>query len=415
MILDIFYNVVEIIFLAIIVSYYFLLFKKKNIETGNDKFNKITILIPARNEEKYVAETIDSALNAKFNGKKEIILIDDASTDKTYCIAKKFPIKVIRNSKHEGKAYSLNLGLTKAHGGLIAVIDADSVIQKDAIIQAEKYLASEKVAGVTSIIKVKNSTSFIGMWLNIEQLYNSLIRNFMSKIDANISTPGPLSIYKKKELLAVGGFETKMYLEDIDIAVKLIRSGKKIAVSENSIAETNMPHSLKGFIKQRTRFARGWIHILKRHFQLNNSIIDIYTLPMALFWYIQAIVMSIFISFQIISGYYIYFFLKNIVFSWEVVRYFFEWLSIVGVIKWTYNILIGSIHLNFFTFIALMATLLSYPLYLIAIFKYDKINIYHLFPLFFMFPYWFIIMIIYIFNIPEWFVKDRINRWEKIN
>jgi cellulose synthase/poly-beta-1,6-N-acetylglucosamine synthase-like glycosyltransferase len=392
------------------------LFKRKKIPRGNQKYKKISILIPARNEARFIKDTIESALRAKFNGEKEIILIDDSSTDNTYKIAKKYPITILKTKTHSGKALSLNLGLSRAKGDLIAVMDADSVIHEDALLHAYKYLKSKEIVGVTSTIKVKNRKNFLGMWLHIEQLYNSLLRSFFSKINANIVTPGPLSIYKKKALLNVGRFQTKGYSEDVDIAVKLIRTGKRIDVSEISIAETNMPVSIKGFIKQRTRFAKGWVHILKRHLQLNKTTIDLYSFPMVLFWFVQAVIMAIFISSQIFSGYITYFLSKGTIINFYVVNYFFEWFSIIGIVKWIYNIVIGNTVLDFFSFIGLITTLLSYPLYVLAILKYDKkIDLYHLLPLVFMFPYWFLIMIIYILNIGEWFSDYKLNKWEKTN
>jgi len=414
--LEIITRVVEIFFLLILLSYYYLFFKKPAKHKGKQKFSSISILIPARNEEKFIADAITSALNVKFKGKKEIIVIDDNSTDKTSKIAKNFPVKLIRMKKHSGKATGLNYALKKATGELIAIIDADSVIDDKAILEALSYLKSEEVAGVTSTIKVNNRKKFLGMWLHIEQLYNSLLRSFFSKINANIVTPGPLSIYKKKELLIVGGFSTKGYSEDVDVTVKLIRHNKKIAVSEKSISKTNMPVSIKGFLKQRTRFAKGWIHIFKKHLSANKTIIDLYSLPLALFSFVQAVILAMFISTQLFSGYIEYFFSKGVILNFHVLNFFLGWFSIVGIINWIYNILIGAVVLDLFGYIGLFTTLLSYPLYFVAIFKYDKkIDFYHIIPLFFMFPFWFIIMIIYVLNIPEWFSKYKLNRWEKTN
>ncbi len=423
--------IVEWVFLIIIISYYFLMLKKHKRLTGKPKFKGITILIPARNEERYLKQTLQAVVNARFQGLKQVIVINDASTDNTLSIAKEFKkrfekrlankkasteILILNNKKHSGKANSLNQGLKHAKHELVAVVDADSVIHKNALQSIAKYFADKKVAGVCAIVKVKNRKKIIGMWLHIEQLYNNLLRSFFSKINANITTPGPLSVYKKQALLEVKGFGSEGFLEDVDIAVKLVRKGFKVLVAEDAVTETNMPVSVKGFLKQRTRFARGWIHVLKKHLRLGRHVIDYYTLPLAIFWYVQALVMGFFISSQIITGYVKYFLLKNMVFNLQVLKYFFEWFSIVGVAKWVYGIIIGSVPLTHYNLVSLMATLLSYPLYFIAIAKYDKkLDVLHVIPLSFMFPYWFVIMIIYVINIPELFKPVRLNKWEKVN
>jgi len=407
-------TIITSLFLLIILSYYYLLlFKRKKVVVSRKKFSSITIIIPAHNEERYIAQTIKSVMKADFDGKKEIILVDDGSKDKTYQIAKQFPIRIIR-TKHRGKSKSINKALSIAKGELIAIVDGDSIIHKNALIEAIKYIKPKDVAAVCSTVKVKNKNTFLGIWLHIEQLYNSLLRGLFSKVNVNIVAPGPLSVYKKKCLKEINGFETKGYSEDVDVAVRLIKAGYKVECAEKSISETNMPVDIKGFIRQRTRFSKGWINILKRHLRLNHTFMQIYTLPLALFWYLQALIMGIITIYNLISGYITYFVSKGVWISLPVIRFFFEWFSIIGIIKWFIRIITGTSPLTIIALISLSASLLVYPLYLIAIIKYDKrIDLGHIIALFFMFPFWLTIMIFYIINIKEVFNKHQKNIWNK--
>ena len=254
------------------------------------------------------------------------------------------------------------------------------------------------------------------MWLNIEQLYNSLMRSIFSKINANIVTPGPLSIYRKSALEKLKGFSEKGFSEDVDIAVRLIRNGYRIGFNENAVAMTNMPYTARGFLKQRSRFARGWVDIFKKHLQLNSTIIDIYSLPLALFTYVQGVIFGAITLYTIITGYLIYFVAQGIYINFVVLRYFTEWLSVIGTIRWIIDILHGNTPLTFIGFISLITFLLSYPLYIVSIIRFDrKLSIRHIFPLMFMPPFWLVIMTIYIVNLPECFRKHQQNVWEKIN
>lgn len=406
-------TIITFIFLLAILSYYVLLFMKQKKPKQVHKFSSITIIIPAHNEEEYIAEAIESVIKAQFYGKKQIIIVDDGSIDKTYKIASKYKgAKVIR-TKHSGKSNSLNKALSYAKGDLIAVVDGDSCINKDALKIMTKEVERKNVVAVTGIVKVRNRNKFICMWVHIEQLYNSLMRLLLSKIHANIVTPGPLSMYRRKNVMEVGGFSTKGFSEDIDITIKLIRKGYKIGFAEKAVAETNMPYDVKGFLRQRTRFARGILNIFKRHMQLNKTIIDIYTLPLFLFAYIQAIIMGSFIIYQIVSGYFTYFFSKAIYFNFEVLKFFFEWFSIVGFAKWFFGIFSGHTPLTFVAVIGIVSTLLSYPLFFLAIIKFDrKFDLRHLIAIFFMFPFWLLIMIIYILMAPDCFRKQY-NIWKK--
>jgi cellulose synthase/poly-beta-1,6-N-acetylglucosamine synthase-like glycosyltransferase len=416
-------NAITAIFLLVIFAYYYLLlFKKQKLAKAAKKFSGISIIIPAHNEEKYLADTLRAVLDADFPGKKEVIVVDDGSQDKTYIIAKEFvkrfpaqaqAVKIIRTT-HSGKSNSINKALKLAKYELVAVVDADSVIQEDSLLQAIKYLGDKKVAAVCSTVKVKNRKTFLGMWLHIEQLYNSLLRSLYSRVNVNIVAPGPLSIYKKKCLEEINGFGTKGYSEDVDVALRLIKAGYLIECSEQSVSETNMPVNPKGFARQRTRFARGWINIMKRHLRLDHTFMQIFTLPLAFFGYLQAVIMGLITLYNLVSGYITYFVSKGVWMSVGVLSFFFDWFSILGIIKWFIRIIAGTAPLTLFDIIGLSASLLVYPLYLLAIIRYDKkITIWHVIPLFFMFPFWLIIMIFYLLNIGEVFNKHQANIWTK--
>ncbi len=422
-ILAILANIITIIFFLVVLSYYILIFiKPKNKKVGRTG-KSITIIIPAYNEEKYIKNCISATIKADFNGQKDIIVVDDGSRDKTILEIKKaiqgkpnnVSVKLIK-LKHGGKSNAINTALKYANSDLIAIVDADSIIAKDSLIELAKVLSPKEYAGACGVIKLKNKKKFISLWVHIEQLYNSLIRMLFSKIHANIVTPGPLSMYKRKALESIGGFSTKGFSEDVDVTIRLIRKGYKIAFSEKSITETNMPYTIKGFIMQRTRFAKGWLNIFKKHMRIRNTIIDIYSLPLMLFTYMQGVIMGIVTIYNIIHGYILYFSSKEIIFSGEVLRYFLEWFSIAGVIRWITNIINGSTELSVLVAISIIVTLLTYPLFLIAIIKYEKkLTLRHLIPLLFMSPFWLVIMIIYIINLPEYFKKHQYNIWEKCN
>ena len=406
--------IITLIFLVVTVSYYILLFIPGKISGKKQKFSSITIIIPAHNEEDYIEDAIDSVIVAEFHGKKEIIVVDDGSTDATSQKIRKYKNVKLIQTGHSGKSASINKALFAAKGDLIAIVDGDSCISKNSLEEMSLMLSNDKTAGVCCVVKVKNHHKFVCMWLHIEQIYSSLIRSLFSKINANIVTPGPLSMYKRKELIEIGGFSTNGLSEDIDIAIRLIRKGYKIEFCESAVAETNMPYKIKDFLRQRFRFARGMTNIFKRHLKVNKTAIDIYTLPIFLFSYVQGVIMGIFIIYQMVSGYFVYFASKGIFLSFGVVRFFFEWLSIVGFVRWASSIFSGATPLTLITLMGIISTFLTYPLYLFAIIKYDKkITIWHIIPLCFMFPFWLFIMLVYTIAIPEYFKKEQYNIWHK--
>lgn len=408
-------NIVTAFFLMVIVSYYILIFIKPRKVNKEKSFSSISVIITAHNEESYIKEAIESVKAAEFKGNKEIIIVDDGSNDKTAEISSEYiskNIKLLRTS-HNGKSASINKALRIAKGELIAIVDGDSYVHKDALMEIIKKLEGKNVVGASGVIKVKNRNKFICGWLHVEQVYYSLIRLLITKINANITTPGPLSVYRKKELIEVGGFSTEGFAEDADITIRLIRKGYKIEFAEKAIVETNMPHQFKWFFRQRSRFARGTINILKRHMKANTKMIDIYTLPILLFSYAQAVIMGLWILYQILSGYVVYFVSKGAYFNIYVLKFFFEWFSIIGTVRWLINVFSSQTSLNLTTIIGVLSSLLTYPLLFLALYKFDKLSIRNLLTVFFMFPFWLLVMGIYTISLPEYFRKRQYNIWKK--
>lgn len=100
------------------------------------KHPKISVVMPAFNTEKFIKEAIESVLNQTFSD-WELIIVDDASTDSTYFIAKEYAekddrIKLTRLSENSGAAQiPRHKAISMAHGDWILGLDSDDYVEKD--------------------------------------------------------------------------------------------------------------------------------------------------------------------------------------------------------------------------------------------------------------------------------------------
>jgi glycosyltransferase involved in cell wall biosynthesis len=94
----------------------------------------VSILIPAYNAEEWIAETLQSAVAQTWQP-KEIIVVDDGSTDRTLAIARKFELQGVRvvANEHVGAAATRNKALSLSRGEYIQYLDADDLLAPDKI------------------------------------------------------------------------------------------------------------------------------------------------------------------------------------------------------------------------------------------------------------------------------------------
>lgn len=93
----------------------------------------LSIIMPVYNTERYISETIESLLNQTFND-FELIVVDDACTDKSIEIVKSFDdprIRILTNESNKGIVYSRNRGNSESLGKFIAPFDSDDIALPD--------------------------------------------------------------------------------------------------------------------------------------------------------------------------------------------------------------------------------------------------------------------------------------------
>ena len=94
----------------------------------------VSILIPAFNAEPWIAETIQSALGQTWQ-QKEIVVVDDGSTDQTLAIARKFASEklTITTQPNQGAAATRNKAFSLSQGDYVQWLDADDLLAPDKV------------------------------------------------------------------------------------------------------------------------------------------------------------------------------------------------------------------------------------------------------------------------------------------
>ena len=233
--------------------------KKKQLFT-DDELPKVTVIIPAFNEEKSIARTIESITKSNYpKNKFEIIVIDDGSKDKTLEIAKKYKSKLVKvyTKKNGGKGTALNLAIEKCTGDIIFSMDADTFVAPHSVKEMVRYFKTPDVMSVTPSMLIHKPKGALQRIQQAEYLFGLFIRKAFSSVNAIHVTPGAFSAYRKSFFDKYGAYDEDNITEDLEMSLRIQHKGYAIQYSAESPAYTIAPNKFKPLMIQRRRWYTG--------------------------------------------------------------------------------------------------------------------------------------------------------------
>ena len=275
---------------------------------------KITILVPAYNEEVAIGEATSQLLSLTYPN-LEVVVVNDGSRDgtmeqlqQTFSLSPVLPVfrkmvetKPVRQlyrSPHDerlvvvdkdngGKADALNAALNVASGDLVCAIDADTIVAPDALQQmVAPFLASRRTVAVGGTIRLVNNATW--KMNRVEVLHAprkpivgaqavEYARSFLvgrlawNPIGGNIIISGAFGVFRRSSLVEVGGYEHASIGEDMELIVRLRRAAyergepARVEFTPDPVAFTEAPESIRTLARQRNRWFRGLLDVLMRH------------------------------------------------------------------------------------------------------------------------------------------------------
>ncbi|MFO0795657.1 MAG: glycosyltransferase family 2 protein [Candidatus Brocadiaceae bacterium] len=215
-----------------------------------DNHRKFSILIPAYNEEHPIVSCLHSLISLNYDN-REIIVIDDASTDHTVAVVKTFTNKgivLVQREKNGGRAAALNSGLQNATGDIIVTTDADTVVPPDWLHRFESYFKDPHVVAVGGSYQARNMDKPLPRATSIlDQILNGLFKK--SVIPNKLS--GVNSAIRRDALVQMGGFnEHAWWSEDSELGWKLDKVGQVVYDPDNMVS-TIYPDTWSGIWRRK--------------------------------------------------------------------------------------------------------------------------------------------------------------------
>jgi len=250
--------------------------EQQHIDSLLFDFPKVTILIPAHNEEKVIKYTVDAMTKLAYPPDKlDILVINDGSSDATASIVQTIAdhdarvrlYNVPMGEGGKGKSRALNLGLRQTTAEFIAVYDADNTPHP----QALKYLMAQLLADSSlgavlgKFRTVNKNRNLLTRFINIETLsFQNMLQAGRWRLFKVATLPGTNLVIRRHLLNTLGGWDEDAITEDSELSIRIYMEGFRIKFIPYAITYEQEPESWNAWIKQRTRWVQGNNYVGKK-------------------------------------------------------------------------------------------------------------------------------------------------------
>ena len=209
---------------------------------------KVSLIIPAYNEEKYIGECLDTAERSAGDKFYEIIVVDNGSSDNTVGVASQRAGVKVLVEKRKGANNARQTGLEAASGDFIACLDSDTHLPSGWLSRARKFFETHpRAVSLSGPYRYFDATA-----------YKNFILTLIWWLSAPISYRlvgymilGGNFIARRKELVSAGGFERQIqfYGDDTDLARRLSKFGKAVFKMNFYVYSSSRRFAKEGLIK----------------------------------------------------------------------------------------------------------------------------------------------------------------------
>lgn len=367
-------------------------FRLKRIrrKRGNVAYTpKVSVIVPAWNEEVGVLKTVRSILANNYPN-TEIMIVNDGSTDNSDAIIRAFlkekswvsynPTAQVRYEYKEngGKGTALNHGIKNSTGEIILTVDADSIVDKNALARLVTYFEDTRVDAIVGNVKVANNTSMVGFIQALEYLFGFYYKRAHSVMGAEYIFGGACAAFRKSTTFdTLGLFDDVNKTEDIEMSLRIRYNGLTSVYAEDVICYTEGASTITGLVNQRLRWKKGRFDTFAKYRRIffsldkrHNRFLSWFVLPYSLLAEFQLLFepigFTLLATYSVISGDYLsmalgtlfifVIYLVNAFFSGEKVRpqlillfplswplfYILVWVEYVALLKSLVMILRGD-------------------------------------------------------------------------
>ncbi len=228
---------------------------------ANESPPGVSIIVAVRNMESTIGRCVESLLALDYPS-KEIIIVDDESTDSTPEVLSCYPVRTLR-IKNEGVSGARNEGVRLASHEYIAFTDADCYVDRDWLSRLVKRFDDPKVGAVGGYVDFEKR-GIIASAISIEYA-----RRFNKRGNETRSVACISAAFRKTALQTVGGFRKLggqlVGGEDIDLSYRIIEAGWRLVYEPTAVVHHGGDEMARGMVRRNFRNAVVSVVIYRNH------------------------------------------------------------------------------------------------------------------------------------------------------
>jgi glycosyltransferase involved in cell wall biosynthesis len=241
----------------------------------NEDYPLTSIIIPCRNEERFIAKCLDSIINNDYpKDRLEVLIVDGMSDDGSRELVQRYmqqyPIIKLLNNPQKIVPTAMNIGINNAKGDIIIRMDAHAEYPKDyisKIIYWLKKTEADNIGGIWIILPGTKSLLAKSIAFALSSTFG--VGNVMFRIGVEKPTyvdTVPFGAYKKEVFNKIGLFDEELIKnQDDEFNLRLIRSGGKILLVPEIKSYYYARPSLSKLCQQYYRYGYWKVRVIQKH------------------------------------------------------------------------------------------------------------------------------------------------------
>ncbi|MCG3200529.1 MAG: Poly-beta-1,6-N-acetyl-D-glucosamine synthase [Gammaproteobacteria bacterium] len=240
---------------------------------GLPYYPPVSVIVPCHNEGRQLEETIGQLLELDYPD-FEIIAVNDGSTDQTGAILNRMAgihprLRVLHFTRNQGKAMGLRMAAMASPNEFLVCIDGDALLDRHAVTWMLWHLVQyPRVGAVTGNPRIRNRSTLLGR-IQVGEFSSiiGLIKRAQRIYGRIFTVSGVMAAFRKSALHRVDYWSVDMVTEDIDVSWKLQLDHWDIRYEPKALCWILMPETFKGLWRQRLRWARGGVEVLRKYWR----------------------------------------------------------------------------------------------------------------------------------------------------